>query len=484
MPLMPTFIGGAYQSRFPDLANEALINLYLETTQSSGAPKRAALLGTPGLRSLLTVTDASCRGQFSQDGRVWAVIGTTLYEVFPASATATARGSVANDGHPVTFASNGRGGDQLAVCAGGFLYILATTTHTLTGPISLPFAQAVMVGFLDGYFLLLQQGTPTIWFSALEDGTSWDALDFVTRSHVSDTLVGFTIVGGRLWAFGSSTSEVFYDTGNADTPFAPYPGSVLPWGAVGPWAIAQHGLTIAWLAQNGQSTRTVMAVTFGAAPTAVSTPAIDLALNRAATLDDVEANAYQQEGHAFVLFTVPATGETWALDLGEKTWHQRQAWTDGAFTRWRARGLCAIDGQVLAGDYETGDLYTLALDAYDDNGAVLRRLRRAPYLSAENQWLFLDAVELGMEAGVGIGSGHGLDPQVMLRVSKDGGHTYGPVLMAPLGPQGTYGGRAIWRRIGRARSDRLLIEVSQTDPVQAAWGPGLWLTAQAGSGQL
>jgi len=44
--------------------------------------------------------------------------------------------------------------------------------------------------------------------------------------------------------------------------------------------------------------------------------------------------------------------------------------------------------------------------------------------------------------------------------------------------------RAIWRRLGRARADQLVLEVSQTDAVRAVWGPGLWLRITQGSEQL
>ena len=47
----------------------------------------------------------------------------------------------------------------------------------------LPLTQAPQfVGFMDGYFVLSEQDSIRWWFSAIENGLLWDALDFVSRS--------------------------------------------------------------------------------------------------------------------------------------------------------------------------------------------------------------------------------------------------------------------------------------------------------------
>ena len=118
--LWSQFVGGAYTSRSPTLADEACINLFPITLESQTNAKKTALLSTPGLKKVLGVATSSTRGMFSEDGRTWCVTGGTLYELDLVALTAISRGSIANDGLPVSFASNGRGGEQLAICGGGF----------------------------------------------------------------------------------------------------------------------------------------------------------------------------------------------------------------------------------------------------------------------------------------------------------------------------------------------------------------------------
>jgi len=486
MALWPQFLGPAYRARSQAIAADTLINLYLEVTENSADAKQSTYYGTPGLKLLLTVGTQSCRGCFSQDNRTFVVVGNTLYELNLTTLVATNRGLIANDGKPVAFATNGRGGEQLAIVGGGQLKIFTLTTNVLSAAIALPLTNApVTIDFMDGYFLLLEANTIRIWFSGLENGLTWNALDFFSVSQTSDNNVGLKVVRGRIYVFGSQNSGIFYDSGNATTPFVPYPGSIMLEGAVSPWAIAVLGETVYWLAQDNQG-RNRMVSTTAASPTEISTPPISFALASYTTIDDAEALAYEQEGHPFVVWTFPTGDQSWAYDAREQQWHQRDNWdqASGSSHRWRARGLCATSTLLLTGDYATGALYALDLDTFQDNGAMIRRARRAPYLSAENQFIFFRRFELGIQEGVGLTSGQGSNPQLILSVSRDGAQTWTPPVTATMGAQGQYTNRAVWRNLGRARADRFVVEVTVTDPVRIVIGPGAWLEAAAGTGEL
>lgn len=484
MPLWPQFIGPAYRARSQAIAADALINLYPELSENGSDTKQATYYGTPGLQAFATAATVSTRGSFSQDGFAATAIGGVLYAVNATLRTLTAIGPIANDGLPVSFASNGRGGEQLALTSAGKLYIYDYVTGVLSGPIALPLTNAaVQVEFLDGYFVLSEADTVRVWFSALEDGTSWDALDFFAVSLTSSNVVGIKVFRDRLWVFQSQSSLVYYDSGDADNPFVPYPGSVMQEGAVTPWAIAVLGEQIYWLAQDNQGrNRLVSAADY--APTVISTPPISFALASYATIADAEVLAYEQEGHPFLCWTFPTGDQTWCYGVREQQWHERSTYDaeTGLRHRWRARGVSAIEGVLFVGDYSTGDTYALDLDTFTDNGGTIQRLRRAPYLSAENQWMFIDRVELGIQSGVGLPDGS--EPQLMLSLSRDSGFTWTPPITAGMGAIGNYLARAIWRKLGRVRADRLVIEITQTDPVRAVWGPGLWIKATPGSGQL
>jgi hypothetical protein len=76
----------------------------------------------------------------------------------------------------------------------------------------------------------------------------------------------------------------------------------------------------------------------------------------------------------------------------------------------------------------------------------IRRLRRAPHLTAEHVAQFFARFQLDLEAGVGNAADPGADPQVYLRWSDDGGHTWRAPLAVSAGTIGAFRRRAIWRR--------------------------------------
>jgi hypothetical protein len=220
----------------------------------------------------------------------------------------------------------------------------------------------------------------------------------------------------------------------------------------------------------------------------ISTDPIDRVLASCPTLSDAELLIYEQQGHLFVCVSLPSCPDdvkTYVFDRKEEMWHARAAWnsTTGRYTRWPARGVIVTSSKVYVGDYASGNVYELDPETYTDNGAILRRERTVPYISNENQWLFLDQFEVGVQAGVGLSSGQGSDPTLTLEVSRDGARTWVNAGTASAGALGNYTARAIWRRLGRSRSDRLVLRVTQTDPVQTVWN-GAWLKATPGTGQL
>jgi hypothetical protein len=121
-------------------------------------------------------------------------------------------------------------------------------------------------------------------------------------------------------------------------------------------------------------------------------------------------------------------------------------------------------------DYDNGKVYLLDQNAYTDDGQYIVR----EFVSRHNksgEFLSIAQLWIEMEAGVGLVTGQGSDPQVMLQISRDGGHSWGAELVAAIGKLGMYRMRALWNRLGRSRD--WLFKFRITDPVKtvfvAAW---------------
>lgn len=92
----------------------------------------------------------------------------------------------------------------------------------------------------------------------------------------------------------------------------------------------------------------------------------------------------------------------------------------------------------------------------------IRRLRRSPHVFSDNKRVFLSRLEPYLRTGIGTTSGPGIDALVMLRVSRDGGNTYGTERMISAGELGNYVTRLQGYRFGQARD--WVIELTVSDP--------------------
>ena len=461
------FVGPTYSIRSTTLAMERCINLFPESLEVPWERAQIYYLPTPGLVTKLTLPDVPTRGLFYQDGRAFAVSGTSFYEIYQ-DYTYHKYGTVALDSAPASMVSNGYGGHQLLVLSGGSGYIfdLIANTFTPIDTVTYPAfpTTAILCGFIDGYFVVLDSVANTMHLSGLFDGLSWSGLDVAQRSTASDNLVSMAILDREVRLFGTKTGETWYDVGAADFPFAPIPGSYISQGSVAPWTPRAFDNSIAWVSSNADGSGMVMKAQ-GYAPQRISSHALELAMNGYPTFLDAESWVWQYNGHLFYVLYFPSGNATWVFDASTSMWHE-WAWTNaGLNTLEASRARCHMYawGVHLVGDRMTGDVHLLSASTYSDNGVAVQRIRRSPHVNSELDWVFHTQFELDGDTGIGLPSGQGVSPQVALSWSDDGGQVWSNEYWQSMGAQGVYNNRVQWSRLGRARNR--IYQVRMTDPV-------------------
>jgi len=135
-----------------------------------------------------------------------------------------------------------------------------------------------------------------------------------------------------------------------------------------------------------------------------------------------------------------------------------------------------FNGQIVIGDYLGGQIYAYDPKVYTEAGSTqkwLRSWRALPTGTNNLRRTTQHTLQLDCESGVGLdGSSdtvtvQGSDPQVMLRWSDDGGHTWSSEHWRSMGKLGETGRRVIWRRLGMTLKLRdRVYEISGTDPVK------------------
>jgi hypothetical protein len=486
--------------RSPNAADNRMVNLYPEAIPNEGQTA-GWLQRAPGLRLLASIGTGPIRGvwDFQSDATsAFVVSGNELYKI-NANYTPTLLGTIAGTG-PVSIADNGT---QVFIAANGPSYIYNNATNVFNQITDPDFPGAVTVAYLDGYFVFNEPNSQKVWVTSLLEGTQVDPLDFASAEGTPDLLSSLIVTNREVWLFGTNSIEVWYDAGTADFPLARIQGASNELGCVAPYSVAKVDNGVFWLGADARGSGVVYRSS-GYAGVRASNHSIEWQIQSYGNISDAIAFTYQQDGHFFYVLTFPSAGKTWVYDVTTQSWHERAGWSNGAFVRHRANCQMNFNGEIIVGDYANGNLYAFDSEVYSDNGAPqkwLRSWRALPSGSNNLKRTAQHSLQLNCETGVGtaltpeyqsqnlvtesgdeITTENGLllvtqaypasdsfSPEVMLRWSDDGGHTWSNEHWAKMGKIGEYGFRTFWRRLGMTMKLRdRVYEVSGSAPVKIA----------------
>lgn len=454
------FVGPSYKMDALTFDTQRSVNLYALQSESGTSKNVGALRSVPGYDLFSTAGGGPIRGCFSSaKDRAFIVSGSTLYEI-DSSGTATSRGTLLTFTNRVSIAENNT---QMMIVDGTYGYIFTYSTDGFAQISDGDFPAADIVTYLDGYFIVNKTSSNDFYISALNNGTSWDALDFSNAQAGPDNLVSLIADSGNLWLFGKQTTEVFVNTGNAAFPFERIQGAIIQTGCAAAHTVVNFDNTIAWLGVDNYGKGIVWKAD-GYTAKRISTQAIESMIATSSNVTGSYAYVYHENGHIFYCLQVDGLDTTLVYDGATGLWHERRFYDEDENVWEQHRGSCHMffDGKNLIGDRENGKIYQQKLSFYDFDGEYIYRERISPHLSDERRNIAFSNLELDCETGVGLQSGQGSDPQVMMQYSDDGGRTWSTERWASLGAVGEYKTRARWARCGSSR-DRVW-KIRYTDP--------------------
>lgn len=462
------WVGQSAEAKSANVSNIRLVNAYAEIVEHKQGKTALSIYGTPGLTVFAVAPGAGqIRGLFTAaNGRCFVVQADGFYEV-TSTGSVSLRGTLLTVAGPVVMEENGQ---TLMLVDGTYGYTFTYLTNTYLQILDPDFPGSNRVSFLDGYLVFPVPNTQRFMWTDLLS-TVIDPLSFASAEGAPDKLVSQLVARRELWNFGERSTEIWFSTGDSENPFARIPGAFIQQGCAAPHSVARVAETVVWLSQNEEGHRLVMQAV-GHNPQRVSTHAVEQAIQRYARVDDAMAWTQQLEGHLVYWLTFPAADATWCLDATTGLWHERGARhpETGWLGRHRANCFTFAFGRALVGDYVNGYVYTLDPETYSDAGQALVLEAVLPPLydgegsrRLEQTWLQVDC-----ETGVGLDSGlePGTDPQMMLTLSDDGGHTWSGALYRSLGKIGQTHATVEWRRLGTSTDRRCKLVIS--DPVKRA----------------
>ncbi len=449
---------GAYQAKSIIASAQRCINLYPEANPPNiRAPMPVTHYPRPGkITRWSPPAPGRGRGLYrASNGDLFATVNDTIYRIDKAFAT-NVIGNIVAGVNPVSMADNGiTGGAEVAVVDGtitGYqINMVNYAFSSIVDPTGL-FTGADVVAYLETFFIFNTVPNTQNFVISQPNSLTFDPLDIAAKSAYADNLITLGIRSKELWLLGDNNStEPWILSGALDFPFEGMPSTFIPYGCAAKYSMIFADTTLFWLSINSQGKAVFLKID-GYTPSRISTHAIENEVQNYATVTDAIGQAFQIEGHTFVVWHFPTADKTLVFDLATEQWMQ-WAFTDenGALHRDRACFYASAYGKNFAQDWETGKVYEVNGGIYDDDGDPITFIRGFPVMEKDLSRVTHNTLRAYMEFGTEPDV-NADPPVVLLFISDDGGKSWYDPLELPLGAQGEYDTVAQATRLGQART--------------------------------
>ncbi len=476
------FVGPSNPLNAKSIDSQRTVNLYAEMIESGTGKngQQAYFKSVPGLEQLFSLSEIYQRpirlihpranGGFFvvAESDLWLCTydGTTWTKTLVGGATNV----FTTSSGPVKAATSIIGEDEVVVFVDGvnnYLYYYDGPTNTTFWGLFAAFgypgvANATHVKYIDGYFVFNKSGTNQFYASDYA-GFTVDPLSFASAEGDPDNIEAIDVINRSLILLNTSTTEVWYNTGNADFPFERVSGGFFEIGIYAKYSFAKDTENGYFLARTKTGDGEVVMLS-GLNYRRISTHALEQKIKSYANPQNATGYVYKSCGHTFYVLTFDEA--TWAYDVSTGLWAERAAFENGELTRERIDCYCYIESYRLqvVGDRSNSKVYAFNDEVYTHNGAVIPIERTSPTMSAGGKMMTHNALMIEMEVGVGLnGTVQGSDPKLMLSWSNDGGRTWSDEITKSIGKIGEHRTRVIFERLGSCR--QRIYKLRFTDPV-------------------
>lgn len=301
-------------------------------------------------------------------------------------------------------------------------------------------------------------------FSAVNDGTSWNPLDFFSKESYPDHITSILADREQLYVFGEESAEVWQNNPSTGL-IGRVVGAAIRQGSLGHWGPVSLGGNI-FLLGGGPSGNPVAYMLNGFTPQRISTHGVEAQwAQQVPSLANPIAYGTLEDGHWLwvINFSTPGGGGqalTWVYDMTAGEWHQRANWEGSAFGPYSCQfhtyiGEWGAAGMHIAGDPAFGNIYEMNLSYADQNGFDTKWVRVIPYLYNAGNRMFGGRMNLEMAVGTAPSSEPSLT--VTRDYSDDQGHTFvnpQPAIEG-IGAQGAFTTQVFWPTSGSWTGGRL-----------------------------
>lgn len=436
----------SYRLRSTPASPARLVNCYPEALPGD-AKTQMILSRCPGVTSFATPGNGPIRGLHSGLGYLWAISGNELYRV-DETGTETLIGTVGSGSVDMDHNT-----DSIVVVTEPDAYYYNGTTFAQITDSDFTSRGAGDVEFVNNYLLFREPDSGRFFGADLGSTTSFDALNFATAEANPDRMVGLKVDHVQAILFGEKSVEIWDNTGEAGFPFARATNGFVELGCFAGKTCQKLDNSVIWLASD-YTVRKLEGIT----PRRISTHAVEQFLTTT-TVTSGTAFTYTQDGHLF--YVLSFLEGTWAYDATTGEWHERQSY---GLDNWKWQHQATAFGREFVGDSTSNVIGYLDPTNYTENGDIQRMEWIYQPIYADAQRAFHDRLEVVMETGVGLTTGQGSDPEMMMDYSDNGGITWKSLPNKKIGPIGQYSKTVAWHSLGSAK--QRVYRGSVSDPVK------------------
>jgi len=445
--------GPSYQSRSKPLSSQQTKNWYPQL--SDQGKDQYVLMPFPGLKVVGNAVGID-RGFHRMAEILYQVKGSSLYEI-DSQGNHTLRGTIHGSGRAIIRDD----GINMFIVTDLKVWQYSTDTHSLIEVNDPNITGAKSVDFINNQFLYTFDKFTTV--SDVGNGASASGLNIIGEETLPDDLVRDYVFDEVIYRCGVRSIVGWYNSGVGSPPIEKLQGRLFAVGLAAINSIAETDEAFYWLGDD----QSIYRATAGRKER-VSTDAISNQISKFETISDAIGNVMTFEGQNFYCLTFPLENKTFIIseELGENGWFEISSGTaDG---KYQGSSFISAYGKTFVADEFNGNVYELDLDTFMNNDETLQRTRvtqsvNGDLLNSKGKRVQMSELKIIMETGVGLVSGQGDNPRIMVEYSDDGGRTWSAGSWPRTGRMGEFTLQVYFYDLG-SFYDRMF-RISTTDPV-------------------
>jgi len=451
--------GPTYQSRSRPLSSQLTVNMYQQFAE--GGKDKFVLHSFPGQKLISSVVGTVDRGQHRMKEVQFKVVDKTLYQVDSAGVHVS-KGEITGNKRCI-FEDDG----ENLVIVSDQVFVFNSFNDTLVINQNINLTDVLSITIINNQFIYTQEN---ISFMALPgDPFAISGLDGIGAESSPDRLVRDYVFNQTIYRFGVRTTEPWYNSEVGTPPIDRIEGQEFSVGLGAINSVANTDNAIYWLGDD----KAIYRVS-GGINERISTDGISNSIEAMTVMDDAFGYTFTLQGQDFYLITFPSEDITFVINekLGVDGWFNLSSIVRNSISggdkagKYSGTSLLQVYDKIIVGS--GGKNLELRLDEFTQDTDTMLRTRitssiNGELVGARGHEIKMSSIEFIMEVGVGLVTGQGEVPKLMIEASYDGGRSFAEGDWVEIGRAGEYTLRVEW--FNMMTFTDLILRITISDPV-------------------